>query len=764
MFDRVRATSRSPRRVQKPHIENLEGRQLLTATLEPIGNLSVPVNLGYQVPLDGGTGAPQTYDVASSNPDIKASVAQGKFLTFNVSHTSSGAGDPSFTGSMTFQLFDDLTPLTTQRIEMLVQQGFYTGKNLHRIAPNFPGPNDFIVQGGSVSGTGTGEVNEPGFPFRDEFVQQVAFTGTGQLAMANAGDDTNSSQFFVTTGSPRFLDFQHTIFGQLVSGQPTLQQITQVKKGTDGTTPASPVIIDSAMLADTSPDGVIHIDTTSATAGESSNVTVTTFEPSTNTTATRTFTVNVTPNVDSSGMPINERPFLQPVQNQVVGLINAAGQTVQGQTDVFKLQGVDANPGDQLTYIVKGGVTTGTSPSFTDVQNATATVDANGVVSVVPKAGFTGVINLLVGVRDQVNRAGGSSLDDPGNFDTQMMTLTVTNGQPINLPPIAVPTTATAIANTPSTIQLSGLTANPNSQQTLTYELLSQPTHGTISSFDPQTGTLVYTPTNDYLGPDSLQFRVHDMGDPGPSLTSDPATLTLNVQGGNTGAVRLIGRTLVVTPPPRADSQPNTIAVSQENGKLIVRVNSQIDAIQPAPADVDRLVLYGSKTSDTITVAPDVTVPATIDGGHGGSNMLRAGGASSLMHGWFGVNTMVGSPQDDQLIGRIGRVHFLRSGGNDQLFTGVPRKISTLHQFGQAPGGTFYRFVNDRLVPIPTPTRHTAALQARAAQLSQQTQTVQAQSIHPQQYQNLTQRPILSARPLAKLQRFLPSRLNTKGQ
>ena len=75
-------------------------------------------------------------------------------------------------------------------------------------------------------------MGQPGFPFADEFNQQLAFTGTGQLAMANAGDDTNQSQFFVTTGSPRSLDFQHTIFGQLVSGQDIIAQMTRVATGT----------------------------------------------------------------------------------------------------------------------------------------------------------------------------------------------------------------------------------------------------------------------------------------------------------------------------------------------------------------------------------------------------------------------------------------------------------------------------------------------------------------------------------------------------
>src|SRR5207248_2011924 len=156
--------------------------------------------------------------------------------------------------------------------------------------------------------------------------------------------------FFITTGSPRFLDFNHTIFGQLVEGQPTLAQMTRVQKSSDGTTPASPILISSATLSNTNPDGALHIDTTMATPGQSANVTVTAKETATGMTATRTFRVTVAPNVDSKGQPINERAFLGPVENQVVGKTNTT--TGENQTDVFRLTAVDAEPTDQLKFAV----------------------------------------------------------------------------------------------------------------------------------------------------------------------------------------------------------------------------------------------------------------------------------------------------------------------------------------------------------------------------------------------------------------------------
>lgn len=683
-----------PRRVARPRLEDLEGRAL-PATLLPIGDVTVPQYLGHQVPLDGGAGNDQTYTVTSDNPLITASVAQGPFMTVNVTHASSGAGDPAFAGTLTFQLFSDLTPTTVNRITTLVNQGFYTGKNFHRIASGFPGPNDYIVQGGSVNGNGTGEVSQPGFPFADEFVQQLAFTGTGQLAMANAGDDTNSSQYFITTGSPRFLDFQHTIFGQLVSGQQTLQQMTQVAKGADGTTPVSPILISSVTLSNTNPDGVVHINANKAAAGQTAHVTVTATDPNDSSTVSRTFTVTTAPN------PINERPFLNPVQNQVVG---------KNQTSVFQLTATDPNgpiPGEVLTYKVAGGKTTGSNPTFTPVQNVKEqpTVDANGVVTIRPNDGFTGVINLLVGVRNQVIHLPNTNIDAVDNYDTQAITLTVTNGQPINLQPIATPGSVTGLINSSVSVQLAGNTANPGSSQTLTYQLLSSPANGTITDFNATAGTFVYTPHNGFTGSDSVSFRVTDVGDPTPNLSSAPATQTIVINGfGTTNAVRLIGNVLVVTPPPRTDSLPNAVGVDISNGKVIVNVNGVVDAVQPTQASLNRIVVFGTKASDQITVSPNVVVPTTLNGGLGGKNTIKAGGAPTRGHVWFGRNRITGSPFNDEIVGRAGRFRVRPSTGSDQVFAATrPAVPSTLHKRGKALQGQFFRSRNGVLVPIKRP-------------------------------------------------------------
>ena len=251
-----RGRSKAGRRLR---IEPLEGRAMMTASLAPIPSVTVEATAGYQVPLNGnGTTDPQTYTVTTDSPTggVTASVATGQFWSITVNHVSSGPTDPAFTGTMVFQLFQDLDaelhredrepdqrhgalrqpdgpgPVgdLPQRLRLhgpgllhLRRQHVPPGRQLS----GFPvGPTDYIVQGGSLNGDGTGNVFAT--PFPDEFVQQLAFTGTGQLAMANSGSNTNDSQFFITTGSPRSLDGQYTIFGQLVSGADILKDMTQV--------------------------------------------------------------------------------------------------------------------------------------------------------------------------------------------------------------------------------------------------------------------------------------------------------------------------------------------------------------------------------------------------------------------------------------------------------------------------------------------------------------------------------------------------------
>ena len=124
-------------------------------------------------------------------------------------------------GPIQIELFDEDAPKTVENFRKLAADGFYDELIFHRVIP------DFMIQGGCPQGTGTGG---PGYTFEDEFNDNKVVRGA--LAMANAGPNTNGSQFFiVTTDAAPWLDGKHTVFGQVVSGMETVDAIEGLPTG-----------------------------------------------------------------------------------------------------------------------------------------------------------------------------------------------------------------------------------------------------------------------------------------------------------------------------------------------------------------------------------------------------------------------------------------------------------------------------------------------------------------------------------------------------
>ncbi len=125
-------------------------------------------------------------------------------------------------GTFKIQLFASKVPRTVSNFYQLGTEGFYNGVIFHRVIKNF------MVQGGDPTGTGMGG---PNFRFKDEFHPQLKHDKPGILSMANAGPNTNGSQFFITTVPTPHLDGRHSVFGQVVEGYDVVEKISLAKTG-----------------------------------------------------------------------------------------------------------------------------------------------------------------------------------------------------------------------------------------------------------------------------------------------------------------------------------------------------------------------------------------------------------------------------------------------------------------------------------------------------------------------------------------------------
>jgi peptidyl-prolyl cis-trans isomerase B (cyclophilin B) len=121
-------------------------------------------------------------------------------------------------GTIRIQLHDDKAPKTVANFVKLAGEGFYDGLKFHRVI------DDFMVQTGCPQGTGTGG---PGYKFEDEFHPDLKHDGPGVVSMANAGPNTNGSQFFITHVKTDWLDGKHSVFGHVLKGQDVVNSIKQ---------------------------------------------------------------------------------------------------------------------------------------------------------------------------------------------------------------------------------------------------------------------------------------------------------------------------------------------------------------------------------------------------------------------------------------------------------------------------------------------------------------------------------------------------------
>ncbi|MDB5319867.1 MAG: peptidyl-prolyl cis-trans isomerase cyclophilin type [Phycisphaerales bacterium] len=372
-----------------------------------------------QIPINGSDadGDTLTYTVSTSAPQITAtfSPATNRSLKISVAHTSSGASDPAFTGDMVLSLFEDRAPRTTARIIQLAQSGFYNNLTFHRVTMD---STLSVIQGGDPLGNGTGG---SGVQFDDEFDPNLQFTGPGLLAMAKSYDDTNDSQFFINAGTPRFLDFNHTIFGQLVEGDTVRQKINNVPRDASDK-PLGAVKMTSVSVFSDKQNRVLSLSVPPNLAG-GATVTVTVNDGHGGT-YSQTFNVTVTPDT------FNDPPYLLPIPD----IITRANTPVS-----LQLNAVDVE-GDGIAYL-KG----------TDPANVAVALDPNtGYTTITPSNNVAGVFPLLVGVI--YNQAPDTSV-----IDTQYTPIFISPAAPSSIDLVSA--SDTGVSDTDNVTRLNNSTA-----------------------------------------------------------------------------------------------------------------------------------------------------------------------------------------------------------------------------------------------------------------------------------------------------------------
>ena len=193
----------------------------------------------------------------SNYPQLDLANQTGTKVTIKTNH-----------GDIQIQLFDEVTPQTVKNFVELAQKGYYDGVTFHRVIP------DFMIQGGDPTGTGAGGESIYGHSFADEFSNEL-FNFNGALSMANAGPNTNGSQFFIVTnenlttnleeqmraagypeeviqhyvdnGGTPWLDHHHTVFGQVIDGMDVAKEISRVPRNLEDR-PKDDVIIESVTV------------------------------------------------------------------------------------------------------------------------------------------------------------------------------------------------------------------------------------------------------------------------------------------------------------------------------------------------------------------------------------------------------------------------------------------------------------------------------------------------------------------------------------
>ena len=326
-------------------------------TLPPVGDVPLSGGSPLLLTLDAEGEGPLSYTVESSDALVTATVlADNRSLRIQV------AGF----GEMVFELFDFAARRATDRIVELADSGFYNGVIFHRIIDNF------VIQGGDPTGTGSGGSSLGDFD--DQFHIDLQHNRNGILSMAKSFDDTNDSQFFITEGAQRHLDFNHSIFGILVEGESVREAMSEVAVGAEDR-PVTNVVIESARSFVDEENAVVLLKAPEGATG-AADVTVIVRNASGQETR-QTFRVNVTPDA------IDSPPFLADIPE------------LRTRVDTplsYQLQAIDVEDSTSARYLDQTGLASnGLAVPVQANPNLQYRVDfGTGLLTITPTSGLTG--------------------------------------------------------------------------------------------------------------------------------------------------------------------------------------------------------------------------------------------------------------------------------------------------------------------------------------------------------------------------------------
>ena len=610
-------------------VEALETRRLFAApAIDAIAAYSAPVGKTVQIPVTStSTGGAVSYSVRSGNKNLTAYYrsTRNTYIQMNVA----GYSQP-----MVFQLFNDAAPETVRRITGLVNSGFYNGLTFHRII------NNFVIQGGDPKGDGSGG---PQFTFDDEFNAATIFSGTGQLAMANSGKDTNGSQFFITEGQQRALDFNHTIFGQLVRGEATRQAISNLTVDSNGK-PSSAVTITSVKVIRDSTDAVLVVRP-SAAGSFSVRVTATNADGS----SVRNFTVNAAADT-TNDPPILDTSKIQPVY------YTQPGKPLTLTLGSIDLEGTSANVySGQFVNNANNNTTGKFGDTAADLNTVTLTSTA------------TGPTTLLVGVvgSSTDTTRGSTSVDQTGFniFDSQKITLAVGD-----LPISASGTNIEAYSGVSTGLTLVG-------------QFRDSDASGSASDFTAKVDWGDGTVTDGTIKKLATgRYAVYGTKTYGNSASGAiPLTLTVT---GNLGA--LATATAVATVRPLATlvngiltingtTGNDRISIGRKKQQYAVTVNRNTQVF--STGSVTQMILYGYAGNDSIALADTVFAASNIDAGAGndtvaggsGNDVINGNDGNDTITTGEGRNTVAGAAGNDTITGGQDRDRLYGGDGNDSL-------------------------------------------------------------------------------------------------